>query len=82
MGIVEVTVNRPREDLAAAISELQDVERVESSGEGPFQKLTVLVAHGADLRERIVDTVGSDNIESLVSRDPTLEEAYINILQR
>ena len=82
VGIVEVTVNRPREDLAAAISELEAVERVESSGEGPFQKLTVLVAHGADLREKIADTVGADNIESLVSRDPTLEEAYINILQR
>ena len=82
VGIVEVTVNRPREDLVARISELEAVERVESSWEGPFQKLTVLVAYGADLRERIADTVGADNIESLVTRDPTLEEAYINILQR
>lgn len=82
VGIVEVTVNRPREDLVARISELEAVERVESSGEGPFQKLNISVAYGSDIRERIVEAVDSENIESLVSRDPTLEEAYINILKQ
>ena len=82
MGIVEVTVNRPREDLAARISGLEGVERVESSAEGPFQKLTISVSYGVDLNDRIAETVGADNIESMVSRDPTLEEAYINILKR
>ena len=82
VGIVEVTVNRPREDLVARISELEAVERVESSGEGPFQKLTISVVYGLDIRERIVEAVDSENIESLVSRDPTLEEAYINILKQ
>ena len=82
IGIVEVTMNRPREDLVARTSELEAVERVESSGEGPFQKLTISVSYGVDLRGRIAETVGADNIESMVSRDPTLEEAYINILKR
>ena len=82
LGIIEVTVSRPREQLVAELSEIDDVERVESSGEGALQKLTVSVRFGVDLRDRIAETVGTENIESLVSRDPTLEEAYINILQR
>ena len=82
LGIIEVTVNRPREGLVAAVSGLEGVERVESAGEGALQKLTISVRFGTDLREKIVETVGPENIESLVSRDPTLEEAYINILQR
>ena len=82
MGIVEVTVNRPREDLAAQIAGLEAVVRVESAGEGAFQKLTISVSYGVDLNDRIAETVGAENIESMVSRDPTLEEAYINILKR
>ena len=82
LGIIEVTVNRPRERLVAEVSEIDLVERVESTAEGPFQKLTISVAFGTDPREKIAETVGSENIESLVSRDPTLEEAYINILKR
>ncbi len=82
LGIIEVTVNRPREQLAAKILEIEAVERVESAAEGPFQKLTISITFGADLRDTIVDAIGAENIESVVSRDPTLEEAYINILQR
>ena len=82
LGIIEVTVNRPREDLAGEVAGLEDVERVESTGEGALQKLTISVSFGTDPREKIVGIVGPENIESLVSRDPTLEEAYINILQR
>ena len=82
LGIIEVTVNRPREGLVAEVSLIEAVERVESSGEGALQKLTVSIAFGADLKEKIAETVGPENIESLVSRDPTLEEAYINILKR
>ena len=82
LGIIEVTVNRPRERLVAEVTELDLVERVESAAEGPFQKLTISVAFGTDPREKIAEAVGAENIESLVSRDPTLEEAYINILKR
>ncbi len=82
LGIIEVTVNRPREDLAGEVAGLEEVERVESTGEGALQKLTISVSFGTDPREKIVGIVGPENIESLVSRDPTLEEAYINILQR
>ena len=82
LGIIEVTVNRPREQLAADILAIEAVERVESAAEGPFQKLTISITFGADLRDTIVDAIGAENIESVVSRDPTLEEAYINILQR
>ena len=82
LAVVEVTLNRPKEEWVGEVSGLEGVERVESTGEGALQKLTISVSFGTDLREKIVETVGPENIESLVSRDPTLEEAYINILQR
>lgn len=82
LGIIEVTVNRSREDLVAEILQIDKVVRVESLAEGPFQKLTISITYGADVKDSIVETVGAENIESLVSRDPTLEEAYINILKR
>lgn len=81
LGIIEVTINRPREGLAAGVSNIDAVERVESSGEGALLKLTISVRFGTDLREKIVEIIGPENIESLVSREPTLEEAYINILK-
>ena len=81
IGIVEVTVNRPRQELAAEVSAIDGVDRVEALADGPFQKLTVSVPLGLELRDRIADVVGAENIESLVSRDPTLEEAYINIIR-
>ena len=82
LAIVEVIVNRPREQLEAELLKLDAVERVESAAEGPFQKLTISVTSGFDLREKVTEMVGAENIEDLVSRDPTLEEAYINILKR
>ena len=82
LEIIEVTVKRPREQLVADLSEIESVDRVESSGEGAFQKLTVFVKFSASLRDKIAEAIGPENIESLVSRDPTLEEAYINILRR
>ena len=40
----------------------------------------IRVPPDADLRSAIEDAVGPDNIESLLQRDPTLEEAYLALL--
>ena len=76
-----MTVKRTREQLTEEISAIEGVERVESVAESAFQKLTIYVAADAYLSGRVVDTIGRENIESQNLRDPTLEEAYINILQ-
>ncbi len=81
VGIVEVLVRNARGGLVEEVSAIQGVEHVESSAENAFQKLTLSVAAGFDVRDRAAEVIGPDNIESIVMRDPTLEEAYISILR-
>ena len=56
-----------------------------SSGSTPdfesgLPRLMVQVDAGQGSDSRIMQVIGEDNIESRVSRDPTLEEAYLSIL--
>ena len=69
------------EKLLGDVSAIEGVEYVESSAENTFQKLTISVTVGADVKDQAAEIIGGDNIESLVLRDPTLEEAYISILR-
>ena len=78
--IIEVVVNRTRASLAEELSGVDGVRRVETSAEGVLQKFAVFMDAGADVRQQIQDIVGVDAIESLVVREPTLEEAYVSIL--
>ncbi len=56
------------------------VQRIPSSSDGPFQRITLYTGVGVSLDGRVQDLVGQDNLEQFVSREPTLEEAYISIL--
>ena len=79
--VIEIVVNQTRETLAEELSNIGGVRQVETSTEGIFQKITITVQAGVDAREQIENTVGSEKIESLVVRDPTLEQAYVSILR-
>ena len=81
VAIIEIVVNRTRASLAEELSGVDSVRRVETSIEGVLQKFAIFVEAGADVRQRIEEIVGSDAIESQVLREPTLEEAYVSILQ-
>ena len=81
VSIVEATMRRAAEGMVEALQRDADVRRVVSASEGPFVKLTVHVAPGSDLQDRLPALVGPDNLEAMVRRDPTLEEAYVSLLQ-
>ena len=81
VAIIEIVVNRTRASLAEELSGVDGVRRVGTSIEGVLQKFAIFVEAGADVRQRIEEIVGSDAIESQVLREPTLEEAYVSILQ-
>ena len=78
--ITEVTLREPRADLLEELERLPQVQRVTSGTEDAFQKLTIHTRPDTDFREWVIRTVGEANIENLVVRDPTLEEAYVSIL--
>ena len=80
VAIIEIVVNRTRASLAEELSGVDSVRRVETSIEGVLQKFAIFVEAGADVRPRIEEVVGADAIESLVLREPTLEEAYVRHL--
>ena len=81
VAIIEIVVNRTRASLAEELSGVDGVRRVETSVEGVLQKFAIFVDAGADVRTRIEEIAGPDAIESQVLREPTLEEAYVSILQ-
>ena len=80
LTIFEIVVNQTTETLTAELSNIDGVQHVETSAEGIFQKITIAVEAGVDARDPIQATIGADRVESLVVRDPTLEEAYVSIL--
>ena len=79
--VVEATVRQTREGLVEELSVLEGVQRVDMGVDGPLQKVITQVKAGTDLKDRVVEIIGEAPIENVVVRDPTLEEAYINILR-
>lgn len=78
--VVDVLVRDPGDGLVERAAAIDGVARVDVGTDGPLQKLTLQVAPDRDIRAPLVGLLGADNIESLVERDPTLEEAYLSIL--
>ena len=79
--IIEMVINQTRASLAEELSSVDGVRRVELSAEGVLQKITLMVDIGVDVRQSITQIVGVEKIESLIARQPTLEEAYVSILK-
>ena len=67
-------------ELNDEINSLPEVQRVTERTEDALQQLIVHSSTDFDLKEYIQDKVAETDIDSLVVRDPTLEEAYLSIL--
>ncbi|GAI43937.1 unnamed protein product, partial [marine sediment metagenome] len=52
-----------------------------SSFDGPLQRLTIHALPGTEFKIGVTKIIGEGNIESIVMRDPTLEEAYLSIIK-
>ena len=78
--VIEVEIRAMRPGLVEELSALEGVERVDTDFESGLPRLMVQTDARQGSDSRIVQVIGEDNIESRVSRDPTLEEAYLSIL--
>ena len=78
--VVELAVREPDLALADRLGALPGVEHVQVGSDGALQTFSIRIPPDADLRSAVEDTVGPDNVESLLQRDPTLEEAYLALL--
>ena len=79
--VVEVTVKQTRAGLLDALRQLDGVIRVDAGVDGLLPKFTVQTEIDADLRDEIGGIIGVGNVDEIAVRDPTLEEAYLNILK-
>ncbi|MEE8414169.1 MAG: hypothetical protein V3R96_06415, partial [Dehalococcoidales bacterium] len=81
VDIIEVTVKESGKSLIDELGKLDGVKRVDLGVDGILQKITVHVSLGLDLQEQVAAIADQAGIENIVSRQPTLEEAYLNILK-
>ncbi|MFC2014891.1 ABC transporter ATP-binding protein [Chloroflexota bacterium] len=81
IGVQEVILRQIGLAAVENLTQIPGIERVTSSYDGPIQKLTVHIKPGAEVMEEVTAMLGKDNIESMVTRDPTLEEAYLSIFK-
>lgn len=81
INVIEVTLKETWKGMADELSSLPGVKRVDSGADGVLHKLTIHITLGVDLRDQIAAVAGRAGIENMVSREPTLEEAYLNILK-
>jgi ABC-2 type transport system ATP-binding protein len=78
--ITQITLRTPSPGLRDEIESLDNVQRVTEGTEDALQQLVVHASPDLDLDKYIQDKVSESDIAGLVVREPTLEEAYLSIL--
>jgi ABC-2 type transport system ATP-binding protein len=81
ISMLELILRRNQVGAAEQLNAIQGIERVTSSSDGPMQRLTLQVKAGAEVKEQVTNVLGADSVESVIARDPTLEEAYLSIFK-
>ena len=78
--VVELAVREADLALVDRLGALPGVEHVQVGSDGALQTFSIRIPPDANLRGAVEEAVGPENIESLLQRDPTLEEAYLALL--
>ena len=81
VSVCEVICRNSDAGVVETLRNLVGIQRVTAVSDGPVHRLTVQVTPGLDISPAVTEILGEDNIDSLVTRDPTLEEAYLSIIK-
>ena len=79
--VVEVSLREPQEGLQASLSELPQVQHVESRSEGMLQTVRVHIPSDQDAGQ-IVAHIGAEHVDHMTTRTSSLEEAYLTLIGR
>jgi ABC-2 type transport system ATP-binding protein len=82
VAVMEVICRRTGNELLDGLHSATGVERIITSSDGPIRKLTIHSRSGVQIREEVVTILEQYNIESIITRDPTLEEAYLSVFKK
>jgi ABC-2 type transport system ATP-binding protein len=78
--VVELHLRAAPEGTLARVGALPGVVRAAMVADGMLQRLTIQIRPGAEVREAASALFAAEDVESVLERDPTLEEAYLTIL--
>jgi ABC-2 type transport system ATP-binding protein len=81
VAVCEVICRQSDVKTVESLRNIPDIQRVAAVPDGPLQRLTIHVLPGIEIKPSVTQVLGKDNIESIVMRDPTLEEAYLSIIK-
>ena len=79
--VTEVTLRAATPGLADRLRGLRGVTAVESDMEGAAQRVKVYADAGRDIASGVRNLAGADAIQSIVTREPSLEEAYLSLIR-
>ena len=79
--VFEAILRKNITNAVESLSPMPGIQHVTSMVDGPIQKLTIHVKPGVDIQETVRIKLGVEIVESIVMRDPTLEEAYLSIFK-
>ena len=78
--IIELQLREAAQEQLDALTTLPGVVSVNATPDGLLTRLIVQVRPGAAMREALLALAGEEQLESVLEREPTLEEAYLSIL--
>ncbi|MDE2668536.1 MAG: ABC transporter ATP-binding protein [Chloroflexota bacterium] len=79
--VTEATLRAATPGLADRLRALRGVTAVESDMEGAAQRVKVYADAGRDIASGLRNLAGTDAIQSIVTREPSLEEAYLSLIR-
>jgi ABC-2 type transport system ATP-binding protein len=79
-SVLELLLDEAPPALLDALGALPGVLAVAALPEGILQRVTIQTKDAPGLRTCVLEMIEAERIQSLVEREPTLEEAYVSIL--
>lgn len=81
VAVCEVICRQSPANAIPAMEGLEGIRHVTAITDGPIQRITIQMLPGTEVKAGVTKILGEGNIDSLVMRDPTLEEAYLSIIK-
>ena len=80
LSVLELQLRELASDSVEKLRTLEGVTNVNANQDGMLHRIIVQARPDPRLRERVLEVVGANAVESVLEREPTLEEAYLSIL--
>ena len=81
IAVCEIICWQTQTNVVETMQTLPGFQRVTAIADSPIQRITIQMKPNTQFKAGVTEIIGKGNIESMVMRDPTLEEAYLSIIK-